>query len=460
MVLTSMHYLYIVMVFIILAILLMKKDIVIPCIIGIFAMGFLYSGNVIFAVQTLYNTIIYAGNEFWGIIVIISLVVSMSKALQEIGADVLIMSPIKKCMVNSTLAFFSIGVTMMIISWLVWPSPAVALVGAVLLPAAVHAGLPVIWAAVAMNLFGHGLALSSDFFIQGAPAITAKAANINVSDMMTSSIPLWLTMSIVTISVAFFMMRKDLKNQDFLDNNKNNFISTPPSSDDIKEVTKPAKFIAFFTPLAFLVNIIAMWKLDLRGGDATALVGGTAIIIMILITITNFTFNEALDKVVYYLKDGFGFGIKIFAPVIIIGGFFFLGNGGIAKNILGENATGLLNDISIFISQNISMSKLSVIAAQSSVAVITGLDGSGFSGLPIVGSLAYTFSNVIKINVEGLAALGQIITIWVGGGTIIPWAVIPVAAICGINAADLARKNLIPVLCGIGATIVVAVIIL
>lgn len=457
MILTSMHYLYIVMVFIILAILLMKKDIVIPCIIGIFAMGFLYSGNIVFAVQTIYNTIIYAGNEFWGIIVIISLVVSMSKALQEIGADVLIMSPIKKLMINSTWAFFSIGITMMIISWLVWPSPAVALVGAVLLPAAVNAGLPVIWAAVAMNLFGHGLALSSDFFIQGAPAITAKAANIGVSEMMSASIPLWLTMSIVTITVAFIMLKRDMKKEGFIENDIENII---PANYTSNSSTKLVKFISIVTPLAFLADIFAMWKLNLRGGDATALVGGTAIIIMLLITLTNFKFNEALDKVVDYLKDGFGFGIKVFAPVIIIGGFFFLGNESIAKNVLGENATGLLNDISIFISQNISMSKISAIVAQSSVAVITGLDGSGFSGLPIVGSLAYTFSNVINISKEGLAALGQIITVWVGGGTIIPWAVIPVAAICGINAADLARKNLIPVLCGIGATILMAIIIL
>lgn len=128
MVLTSLHYLYIVMVVITLAIMLMKKDIVIPCIIGIFAMGYLYSGSAVAATQSIFNTIIYAGNEFWGIIVIISLVVAMSKALQEIGSDVLIMSPIKKVMVNPTLAFFGVGLTMMIISWLVWPSPAVALV--------------------------------------------------------------------------------------------------------------------------------------------------------------------------------------------------------------------------------------------------------------------------------------------------------------------------------------------
>lgn len=457
MVLTSMHYLYIVMVFIILAILLLKKDIVIPCVIGIFAMGLLYSKSIIFAVQTIYNALIYAGTEFWGIIVIISLVVAMSKALQDIGADILIMSPIKKFMINTNYTFFAIGITMMIISWLVWPSPAVALVGAVLLPAAVHAGLPPIWVAVAMNLFGHGIALSSDFFIQGAPAITAKGANLDVSAIISASIPLWLTMSVVTISVAFFMMRKDMKSGIY--SNSDNMTPTSNNADN-KSSKKSSVFIAVVTPIAFIADIIAMWQLNLRGGDATALVGGTALIIMLMVTLINFKFNEALDKVADYLKDGFGFGIKVFAPVIVIAGFFFLGNESVAKNVLGENATGLLNDISIFISQHVTMSKVPAILAQSSVAIVTGLDGSGFSGLPIVGSLAYTFSNIIDINTAGLAALGQIITVWVDGGTIIPWAVIPVAAICGVSAADLARKNLIPVLCGIGATIVVAMIIL
>ena len=126
MTLTSLHYLYIVMVCIVLATLLLKKDIVIPCLIGIFAVGYLFSGNLVFAVQTIYNTLIYAGNEFWGIIVIISLVVAMSKALQDVGADRLIMSPVRKCMVNKDCAFFAVGIIMLVMSWLIWPSPAVS----------------------------------------------------------------------------------------------------------------------------------------------------------------------------------------------------------------------------------------------------------------------------------------------------------------------------------------------
>ncbi|MGB4440282.1 MAG: hypothetical protein WBJ13_13905 [Sedimentibacter sp.] len=455
MVLTSIHYLYMIMVVIILAIMLMKKDIVIPCIIGIFAMGFLYSGSVIVAVQSIFNTLIYAGNEFWSIIVIISLVVAMSKALQEVGADVLIMSPIKKVMVNQTMAFWSIGLTMMVISWLVWPSPAVPLVGAVLLPAATTAGLPAIYAAVAMNLFGHGIALSSDFFIQGAPTITAAGAGLEVSDIISASIPIWLTMSLVTVIVAFFMMKRDLRKNSHLYNQ-----IAEVNISEVKKQGKTAKAIAIFTALAFIFDIVAMLKLNLAGGDATALVGGTAIIIMLVTILTSFKFKDGFEITVDYLKEGFAFGIKVFAPVIFIGGFFFLGNQGGAVTVFGEGAPGILNDISIFLSESIQMSKLSTILTQSAVAMITGLDGSGFSGLPIVGTLAYTFSNFIDIDVAGLAALGQVITVWVDGGTIIPWAVIPVAAICNVSAADLARKNLIPVLCGIAAAILISLVIL
>ena len=100
---------------------------------------------------------------------------------------------------------------MLIVSWLIWSSPAVALIGALLLPVAGEVGLPAIWAAVAMNIFGHGAALSSDFFIQGAPAISSKAAGLDVTEVMKASIPLWGVMCIVTIGVATYMMIQDTK---------------------------------------------------------------------------------------------------------------------------------------------------------------------------------------------------------------------------------------------------------
>ena len=94
------------------------------------------------------------------------------------------------------------------------------------------------------------------------------------------------------------------------------------------------------------------------------------------------------------------------------------------------------------------------------VGALTGLDGSGFSGLPLTGSLAHTLGTAVGASVPVLAALGQIAAIFVGGGTIVPWGLIPVAAICDVSPLELARKNLLPVLIGFLAAFAVACFLL
>lgn len=449
-----LHYIYIAMVFVIILTMAFRKDTVLPCIIGLFIIGLASSGSVLTAIQVIFNAIIAAGKEFLGIIVIISLVVAMSKALGDIGADRLMMSPIKKLMVNRNIAFWSLGLVMTTVSFIVWPSPAVALIGAIMLPAAMKTGLPAVWAASAINLFGHGIALSGDFFIQGAPEITAKAAGLeNAGSIINASIPLWITMSAVTAVTAFFMMKRDLKESGME-------IAVAAELIPTDRPSLGTTLVAIATPIAFLIDAYLMFKYKLRGGDATALVGGTAVIIMSLVSIIEHKLSHSFEKVTEYIRDGFIFGIKIFAPVIVIGAFFFLGSEGIAKEILGPNATGLLTDIGVYLADKTALTKVPVIIMQAFIGGITGLDGSGFSGLPLVGSLAQTFSGAVSISKEGLAALGQITAIWVGGGTIIPWGVIPVAAICGVEPAELVRKNIIPVAAGLIATVLVAIVIL
>jgi len=43
---------------------------------------------------------------------------------------------------------------------------------------------------MAMNLFGHGVCLSTDYVIQSAPKLTAEAAGLPVSDILAASTPL------------------------------------------------------------------------------------------------------------------------------------------------------------------------------------------------------------------------------------------------------------------------------
>jgi len=453
--LTALHFIYILMVLVVVVTMAFRKDTVLPCIIGLFVIGFAYGGSLLQGVQVVFNALIAAGNEFWGIILVISLVVAMSHALKDIGADRLMMAPIKRLMINPHVAFFGLGFVMMFFSWFIWPSPSVALVGAIMLPAAIQAGLPPIWAAVAMNIFGHGVALSSDYFIQGAPSITAKAAAIaNPLSFIRASLPLWLTMSVVTVASSYLMMRKDL------DKHQEITVAADILAIDSPKPTFGVYLVAIVTPLVFLIDILVMYKYQLRGGDATALVGGTAVLIMTFVSIVQHSLLDSFEKITDYIREGFIFGIKIFAPVIIIGAFFFLGSADIAKQILGEGATGLLSDLGMFLANKVTLSKFPVALIQMVIGGITGLDGSGFSGLPLVGSLAQTFSSAVAINKEGLAVLGQISAIWVGGGTIIPWGIIPVAAICNVSPLELARKNIIPVMLGFIATFIVALFIL
>ena len=452
--LTSLHIAYIVITVAVLAALLLKKEIVLPCALGILIIGYLYKGSLIGAVQTLNNAIIHSCIELLSIIVVIALVVAMSHAMIAVGADQMLMRPVGRIIRTRNTAFWAIGLAMLIVSWLIWPSPAVALIGALLLPVASRVGLPAIWAAVAMNLFGHGAGLSSDFFIQGAPDITATAAGVDTVTVMRASLPLWAVMCVTTFAVAFFLMHRNLK--------QNPSLATVELHDFSPTIERPrlAIAIAVLIPAALLFDVGLMVRFGITGGDATALVAGTALILMSVTTIADHGVRNALEIATDHLRDGFIFAIKIFAPVIVIAGFFFLGSESFAQTVLGPDARGLLSDIGLWLAEHIPLSRASIAVLETTVGAITGLDGSGFSGLPLCGALAQTFAATGSVDVATLAALGQISTVWVGGGTIIPWGCVPVAAICGIKAADLAKKNLIPVVCGLAATTITAIILM
>lgn len=456
--LTSAHWLFLFWVGVVIVVMGLRKDPIIPCILGLLTVGWLYKHSFISGVTTIFNALIVAGNEFWGIIVVISLIVALSKLLSDTGADYLIMKPAARLMVNPDIAFWTVGLAMMLASWFFWPSPATALIGAIMFPAAVRAGLPAMGVAVAMNLFGHGIALSTDYVIQGAPTITAKAAGFtDPTPIISASIPLAITMGLVTTITAFIILKRDMaKNPERIKAEQ-----LALTTEEVRrEVDWISYLLAIITPLAFALDVIAMWILKLRGGDATALLGATAVLLLTLGTVLKYRW-EGLEKVTDYIRDGFMFGIKIFAPVIIIGGFFFLGKGELAKTILeAKAATGFLEDFGIALSQTIPLNKAFVAVITLFTGIVVGLDGSGFSPLPLVGAVAATFDKAMVIDKATLAALGQIAGVWTGGGTIIPWGLIPVAAITGVNPIDLARKNFIPVVLGFIATTLVALFLL
>jgi hypothetical protein len=85
------------------------------------------------------------------------------------------------------------------------------------------------------------------------------------------------------------------------------------------------KWLAILIPILFAIDVAAMFVLHLQGGDATALIGGTAILILLAVTLLAHR-NKGLEQMMSYLIDGFVFGFKVFGPVIPIAAFFYLGD--------------------------------------------------------------------------------------------------------------------------------------
>lgn len=463
--LTAIHYVYLAFIVLIMGFLMKRRDTTMICVVGIFVLGLLATESLSGSISGVFNSFIYATKELMGTIMIISIIVAMSRVLIRTGINETMVAPLTRFLRTPAIAFWGIGIIMMVTSWFFWPSPAVALIGAVLLPVAIRVGLPALGAAMAMNLFGHGIALSGDYIIQGAPKLTADAAGISVSSVMEASVPLVIVMGLVTTVTAYWMMRRDMKKgtwRDGLVTGKSgaNALSNDDEKEDDKIFIHPRvkQWLAVVIPLLFLGDVVAMFVLNLQGGDATALVGGTAIVILIVITLLTHR-DQGLEKVTSYLIDGFVFGFKVFGPVIPIAAFFYLGDSAFVElfgKVLPETSHGIVNDLGVALAGNVPLNGAVGAMTSTVTGAITGLDGSGFSGISLAGSIAQLFAVATHSSAATLTALGQISAIWVGGGTLIPWALIPAAAICGVSPFELARRNLKPVLIGLAVTTVVA----
>jgi hypothetical protein len=316
---------------------------------------------------------------------------------------------------------------------------------------------------MAISMFGYGCALTTDYIIQGAPGITAKAANITVGAVMAKSVPMLIVWGMIALPLSFIAVRKDIRANAGKPIEWAPFEITPDAKAEREKWTKAApafkKFILTIIVILFALDIVAMLVFKLRGGDATALLGGTVGLIMVIVGFGVYG-KEGFEKLSTHARAGFMFGVRIFAPVFLIASFFFMGSPGTAKAIFGEGAKGLLFDLGQALANAVPLSRIPVAIVQAVVGGITGLDGSGFSGLPLVGTLAQALGGATQLDVATLGALGQYFAVAVGGGCIIPWAVIPAAAITGTDPVEIARRNLWPTLLGFVGVVIVAIFML
>lgn len=448
------HWLYLAIVIVVISMMVFKRGVVLITTLGTFLVGVVYTRGFIGGLQTVYRAFFSAGKDLFNIILIIALMISMLKSMEEMGADYLMIAPARKFLKNPTIAFFSLGLIMYLTALFFWPTPSTALVGTILIPIAIKQGLTPIAAAMSVNILGHGMALSGDMVLQGAARITSGAAGVDISEILYYSGILSVVSGTIAIIVAFFLVRKEI----VIDPKERANVQLEQKD---REFHPRAKIIALAVPLVFLAVIGVMIGFKIRGDDSTALLGGIAIGFTIINSFVRYG-NRALEEMAEYLKEGFLFSIKIFSTVIPIAGFFFLGSPESAQTILGEGAPGLLFDLGEAFSKIVPLSTISVAFGLLLVGVVTGLDGSGFSSLPLIGALAKALGDSIGANTAALAAIGQMGSIWAGGGTLTAWAfgLVATAGIAGVSPMDLARKNFLPVVVGLIVATIIGVLIM
>jgi hypothetical protein len=448
---TLAHIAYFVSIVVILLLLLLRKDIIVPVIVAIFLVGFLATKDLVKSIQIIYSAILVSGMRLWHIIVIISLIISMSKALDDIGVDLILTKPIVKYLKNPIYSFWIIGFFVMVLSFLIWPAPAIGLIGTVLIMPALKSGIDKISLASIVSIFGFGIALSGDFFIQGAPSITSKAAGISVHNLISSILPLWgISSAVASISLYILLMRQTSKSSPPSDYIENAF----PTQNKILPKSYAVSAMAL---IFFAIDVLIMVFFKIHSSSATALIGGTSIIVLIAASAIQ---NNFLDKARDYLREGFLNGMRTFAPIIIISAFFLLGETSMAKEIIGPNARGFLVDLGTYLSSNLSLNKYTASFLELTMGILTGMSGSGFSGLPLIGALAKTFSSATSLDPAILASIGQLASIWTGGGTLIPWSTAVVSSVIDVDPRKISQKNLIPTVLALISAYILSLILL
>src|SRR4051794_29483379 len=191
---------------------MLRANVVVPAIIATFAVAATYSGSLIGATIAVFNGSLVAAKELFSIFPVIALMTSLLNALRALGADQQMVRPFRKVMTNGHVAFLVVSAITYVISLFFWPTPAVPLVAATLLPAAIVAGLPPMGAAIAIAVAGQGMALSSDYVIRVAPGISARSAGLPDAAAMVADKA--LALSLITGGIAlvlgYLAIRRDI----------------------------------------------------------------------------------------------------------------------------------------------------------------------------------------------------------------------------------------------------------
>lgn len=525
--LTAAHWIYLAGILVILATMAIRKNIVVPAVTATLLTAWAFSGSLITGLSSIFNASLTAAKELFNIFLIIAIVTAMLGALRQMGADRMMVAPFRRVMRAGTSSFVVLAIVTYVISLFFWPTPAVPLVGAVLIPVAIRAGLAPLSVGMVMAICGQGMALSADYIIKVAPGISAKAAGVDPDAVADKAMVLSLIVGLTALVITYVTQRRTWRtpSPDLLQEWENEADRRPtdsPADPELEpgagsavggtvgvvppqpvaapstngggsatatavvtptavlpgpvEESEPvrnmfsAKVFALLVPLVYLCFIVYLMLgkftdivPGLKGGDAAAIVGGLAALLLFAASATNDKRNF-LETSSEHVVDGLVFAFKAMGIVLPIAGFFFIGNGDFSAAILGlpsgSPGPAFLFDLITTAQSHLSPNPVVTAFSVLFVGLIAGLEGSGFSGLPLTGSLSGALAPVVDMDPSTLAAIGQMGNIWSGGGTLVAWSsLVAVAGFARVPVLRLARKCFVPVMSGLILATTVAIVI-
>ncbi|SCL32644.1 hypothetical protein GA0070624_4530 [Micromonospora rhizosphaerae] len=515
---TPAHWVYLAGLASLIIVMIARKNVVVPAIAATFLTAATFTGSVPGGVASVFRASLVAASELFNIFLIIALVTAMLAALRVIGAEHRMVAPFRRLMVNGPVAYVVLFVVTYVFALFFWPTPTLALIAAILLPAAIRAGLSPMLGAIAIAIAGQGMALASDYVIGVAPGLSASGANVSADLIADRALILSWVVGLVAMVMSYLLTvrrrrpslataaegspemsiahRTELApvgaaagsgsgctsdqlghalatKQPPREALEDGAVSTEAGLDDGPTDEggrdRRAKLFAVLVPVAFGALLVYMLLgrftdlVSVDDGAGAPLVGGLAALLLLAVAVTSDRVR-ALESCAEHIVDGLSFAFKAMGVVIPIAGFVFIGISDFSGRIMGlaEDATapGFLFDAIRSVQEHIPNNPFIIMFAVLLAGMTVGLDGSGWAGLPLTGSLSEALSPHSGLDTATLAAIAQNGASWTGGGTLVIWSsLIAVATFCGVSVVDLARKLFLPVVTGLVLSTVVAAII-
>lgn len=435
--LTLAHWVFLFFILMIIVTLFFRKPPILPAAIGLFGVGLAESRNGIEAVQISFRALILATSNLLGVIVLIGLVVALTQLLQKTKADQILVRPLLKIK-SMSLAYWAVGITMWVLTLLIWPTPALTLLGAVVVPILGRIGIHPLVLAASLAIFGKGIGLSGDFIIQGAPSLVSKATGIPVTVLLSASFPVVILSGICGAGFGYIALKFFLSGEQGAADSPR----SEPSSEPLQVPHERGRLLAGIMALGYTGTVFMILMFKIHGDEASGLIGGVTLLILCICTVLTEGKN-AFSQFINYVKDGLRYAMGVFAPIVMMAGFFFMGTAAGSEQIFLKEGAGFFYDYTILLAEWIPLTKWTVVGLVTFTAVLASLDGSGFSCLPLVGGMAIALSQVSQIPAVPLAVLGQVVGIWTGAA-LIPWGFAAVtSAVAGVDVQRL-MKYILP----------------